>query len=240
MTDSRPPSVHPIVSKERWLEARRALLQREKALTRQRDELGAARRALPWTPVDAPYEFDTVDGRRTLCELFAGKSQLVIYHLMFAPEWEAACKSCSFWADNFNGIAVHLAHRDVALTAVSRAPLPKLEAFARRMGWTFPWVSSGCGRFNFDFGVSFSAEELHTGEIAYNYGTHPAHASEMPGISVFAKNEQGEVFHTYSAYARGIELVNGAYQLLDLVPKGRDEAGLPSSMSWVRLHDRYE
>ena len=231
---------HPVVSKARWLEARRALLEREKELTRQRDALGAARRALPWVRVEEPYTFDTVDGRRTLAQLFAGKSQLAVYHFMFAPEWEAGCKSCSFWADTFNGITTHLAARDVTFTAISRAPLEKLQTFARRMGWTFPWASSFESGFNYDFGVSFTPDELASGEPAYNFGREPPDATDMPGISVFVKDANERVYHTYSCYARGIDAMNAAYQYLDLVPKGRDEDTLDFSMAWVRHHDRYE
>jgi predicted dithiol-disulfide oxidoreductase (DUF899 family) len=240
MNDSHPFEDHPVVSRARWIEARKALLSQEKQLTRQRDALSALRRALPWVRVEEPYTFDTADGVRTLPELFSGRSQLVIYHFMFAPDWEAGCKSCSFWADNFNGITAHLLHRDVRLMAVSRAPSSKLASFARRMGWTFPWASSINSRFNFDFGVSFTAEEAASGEIAYNYGRHEAHTTEMPGISVFAKDASGTVFHTYSCFGRGIDMMNGAYQYLDLVPKGRDEEGLPHTMAWVRLHDEYK
>ena len=240
MQDTRAFEDHSIVSRSTWLEARRALLAREKELTRQRDELSAARRALPWVRVEEAYQFDTVEGSRTLAELFGGKSQLLMYHLMFGPESEAACKSCSFWADNFNGITAHLAQRDVRMIAVSRGPVPKLQTFARRMGWSFPWVSSLGSRFNFDFGVSFTPEELSTGQIAYNYGKHGAHTSEMPGISVFARDAGGNVFHTYSCYSRGIEAMNGAYQYLDLLPRGRDEEGLPFPMAWLRHHDQYE
>jgi predicted dithiol-disulfide oxidoreductase (DUF899 family) len=240
MNDTRRFADHPIVSKARWLEARRALLEREKELTRQRDALGAARRALPWVRVEEPYGFETVDGRRTLAQLFAGRSQLAIYHFMFAPEWEAGCKSCSFWADTFNGITSHLAARDVTFAAISRAPLAKLQAFARRMGWTFPWASSFESRFNYDFGVSFAPDELASGAKLYNYAGEPPDCTDMPGISVFVKDASERVYHTYSCYARGIDAMNAAYQYLDLVPKGRDEDALDFSMAWVRHHDRYE
>jgi predicted dithiol-disulfide oxidoreductase (DUF899 family) len=240
MNDSHRFEDHPIVSRADWLAARKALLFQEKEFTRQREALNAVRRALPWVRVDEPYTFDTPDGTRTLAELFSGRSQLVIYHFMFAPDWEAGCKSCSFWADNFNGITDHLAHRDVTLMAVSRAPCSKLQSFARRMGWSFPWASSINSRFNFDFGVSFTPEEAASGQIAYNYARHEAHTTEMPGISVFAKDASGHLFHTYSCFGRGIDMVNGAYQYLDLVPKGRDEDGLPHTMAWVRLRDQYQ
>jgi predicted dithiol-disulfide oxidoreductase (DUF899 family) len=240
MQDPHRFADHPIVSRERWIEARRALLSRERALTRLKDELGAARRALPWVRVEEPYAFDTPEGRRTLSELFAGRSQLVIYHFMFAPDWETGCKSCSFWADNFNGITAHLARRDVTMMAVSRAPSPKLQAFAQRLGWTFPWASSQSSRFNFDFGVSFTPEEAASGALTYNYGLNRPESTDMPGVSVFAKGDHDQVFHTYSCFARGIDILNVAYQYLDLVPKGRDEEGLPHPMAWVKLRDQYE
>ncbi|MBZ4398902.1 thioredoxin family protein [Myxococcus faecalis] len=226
-------------SRSEWLSARKALLAKEKALTRMHDELSAERRALPWLRVTEPYTFDTPDGAKTLSQLFEGHSQLVVYHFMFAPEWEVGCKSCSFWADSFNGAVEHLAQRDVRFTAVSRAPLPKLQAFQRRMGWTFSWVSSQASRFNFDFNVSFRPETLASGEAVYNYGPLGESNTEMPGFSVFAKDARGDVFHTYGTYGRGIEVANAAYQLLDISPKGRDEDGLSFSMSWVRLRDQY-
>ena len=227
-----------IVSREQWLESRRRLLAEEKELTQARDRLSERRRELPWTLVEKKYAFDSEQGPKTLAELFAGKSQLVVYHFMFGPDAEAPCKSCSFWADHYSGMVPHLAARDVAFTAISRAPLAKLEGFARRMGWTFPWVSSNGSDFNYDYGVSFSREQLATGTIPYNYGSHRAHGTEMPGISVFYR-EADAVFHTYSCYARGIELLNASYQALDLVPKGRAESDLPFSMAWVRFHDDY-
>ena len=229
---------HQIVSRDAWVEARRALLAEEKAFTAARDRLAERRRALPWVRVDKPYGFDTADGRKSLADLFAGRGQLVVYHFMFDPSWEAGCKSCSFWADQFDGIAVHLAQRDVALAAVARAPLPQLDAFRRRMGWRFPLVSSFGGDFNHDFQVSFSAEELQRGVVTYNYAQRPMQSPEMPGISVFLR-DGGQVFHTYSAYARGLDMLNATYQLLDLVPKGRDETGLSYPMAWVRHHDAY-
>jgi predicted dithiol-disulfide oxidoreductase (DUF899 family) len=232
-----PPA---IVSRDQWLAARRALLAKEKAFTRQRDALSAERHALPWVRVAKDYVFGTQGGRRSLAALFAGRSQLVVYHFMFGPEWREGCKSCSFWADNFNGIVTHLRHRDVTLIAVSRAPLERLEAFHRRMGWTFEWVSSLGSDFNRDFHVSFTPEELATGAVDYNYELRPFPADEAPGISVFCRNARGEVFHTYSCYARGLDMLNGAYHYLDLVPKGRDEAGQPYTMAWLRHHDRYE
>jgi predicted dithiol-disulfide oxidoreductase (DUF899 family) len=230
---------HAIVSREEWIAARKELLAREKDFTRQRDELSQARRQLPWQRVDKGYVFHAESGPRTLAELFGDKRQLVVYHLMFGPDWEQACKSCSFWADHFNGIVAHLAARDVQLMAISRAPLPKLQAYARRLGWTFPWVSSSETDFNFDYGVSFRPEDKAGGRLPYNYDLVARDASEQPGISVFVKGDDGEVFHTYSCYARGIEAVNATYGFLDLVPLGRDEAGLPMPMSWVQRRDEY-
>ncbi len=231
---------HPVVSREKWLEARRALLAREKQLTRLRDELSEQRRALPWVRVEKPYLFDAEQGKRTLADLFDGRSQLLVYHFMFPASWEAGCKSCSFWADGYDGIAVHLRQRDVALVAVSKAPLEKLLAFRRRMGWSFPWVSSAQGDFNRDFGVSFTPEEIASRRPLYNFGTTPFGVEEAPGVSVFARDAAGNLFHTYSCYSRGLDTLNPAYQLLDLVPKGRDEDGLPHPMAWLRLHDSYE
>ena len=227
-----------VVSPEVWLAARKALLAKEKELTRARDRLSAERRALPWVEVDKEYKFDGPDGTETLSDLFGGRSQLLIYHFMFGPDWAEGCPSCSFWADNYNGIVVHLEHRDVSLVAVSRAPLDKLEDYKRRMGWNFKWVSSlGCD-FNRDYHVSFTPEEQKT--AVYNYEAAGFGSSEAPGVSVFAKGEDGAVYHTYSCYARGLDTLNGTYQLLDLVPKGRDEQDLKHPMAWVRRHDKYE
>lgn len=231
---------HPVVAREAFLAARKALLAKEKALTKLRDEVTAARRALPWGRVEKPYAFDTPSGRRTLAELFGQHSQLLVYHFMFGPDWQEGCKSCSFWADNFDGIVEHLAARDVALVAVSRGPLDRLLAFRQRMGWRFPWVSSEPSAFNLDYGVSFTREQLDAGAVEYNFAPLQTSMSELPGVSVFTKDAAGAVFHTYSCYARGLDALNGAYQLLDLVPKGRDEAGLSFPMAWVRHRDRYE
>jgi predicted dithiol-disulfide oxidoreductase (DUF899 family) len=228
------------VSREEWLVARRTHLAREKAFTKLRDELSAERRALPWVKVDKPYRFEGPKGGCALADLFGRRSQLIVYHFMFGPDWAEGCPSCSFWADNFNGIGVHLAHRDIALVAVSRAPLAKLTAYAQRMGWAFAWYSSLGSDFNFDYGVSFTEQQKASGALLYNYGTLPAGVLELPGISVFAKGDDGTVFHTYSCYARGLDMVNGAYHYMDLAPKGRDEDALQYSMQWVRRHDRYE
>jgi predicted dithiol-disulfide oxidoreductase (DUF899 family) len=227
-----------VVSHEEWLRARRELLAAEKEFTRQRDALTRRRMAMPWERVEKSYRFEGRNGALSLADLFDGRSQLIVYHFMLGPDWEEGCKSCSFWADSFDGIPIHLNHRDVTFTAVSRAPLVKIEAYKQRMGWSFPWVSSYGGDFNYDFRVSFTEEQLAAGKVDYNYGLVEGE-EELPGISVFYKNERGEVFHTYSCYARGIDMVNGAYQFLDLAPKGRDEDGLEFSMEWVRLHDQY-
>ncbi len=229
---------HAVVSHEEWLKARTALLEREKEFTRQRDELGRARRELPWERVEQEYVFETTEGSRTLAQLFEGRSQLVVYHFMFAPEWDEGCPHCSFWADNFDPIVVHLNHRDVTMVACSRAPLAKLEAFGKRMGWGFRWVSSGGSDFNYDYGVSFRPEEVERKAGFYNYRTGPV-GSDREGVSVFYKDASGALFHTYSAYARGIDLVNTAYNYLDLVPKGRDEEKEEWVQAWVRYHDRY-
>ena len=228
-----------IVSSAEWIEARKQLLAEEKEFNRLRDRLSQRRRDLPWESVAKEYTFDGPNGRRTLAELFDGRSQLIVYHFMFAPEWEEGCKSCSFWADNFNGIGSHLNHRDVTLLAISRAPLAKLTGYARRMGWSFPWYSSAGSDFNFDCQVSFTPQQLAAGAV-YNYAALPYNMSDLVGISVFAKNEAGEVFHTYSTYARGVDMLNGAYHYLDLVPKGRDEGGLKYGMEWLRRHDQYD
>jgi predicted dithiol-disulfide oxidoreductase (DUF899 family) len=228
-----------IVSREEWLEARRAHLASEKELTRQRDALAAERRGLPWVRLDRTYPFEGPGGPTTLADLFAGRSQLVVYHFMLGPGWEEGCKSCSFWADNYQGAVVHLAARDVTLAAVSRAPFAEIEAFRRRMGWSFPWVSSHGSDFNYDFGVSFTPEQREGEQPNYNFGTLHFAGEEAPGLSVFARGDDGAVYHTYSTYARGLDVFNGTYQLLDLVPKGRDEEGLDYSMAWVRHHDRY-
>jgi predicted dithiol-disulfide oxidoreductase (DUF899 family) len=227
-----------VVSHEQWLKARLELLAAEKEFTRQRDALTRRRMAMPWERVEKSYRFEGPNGALSLADLFDGRSQLIVYHFMLGPDWEEGCKSCSFWADSFDGIPIHLNHRDVTFTAISRAPLAKIEAYRQRMGWSFPWVSSYGSDFNYDFHVSFTEEQLAAGKVDYNY--HLVEGDEeLPGISVFYKNERGEVFHTYSCYERGIDMVNGAYQFLDLAPKGRDEDGLEFSMEWVRRHDQY-
>ena len=236
---------HQIASHEEWLAARKQLLAEEKEFTRLRDRLSQRRRDLPWEAVEKEYVFEGPNGRQSLADLFDGRDQLVVYHAMFDPataspstSWteDAACLACSFWADNFNGITVHLNHRDVTMIAVSRAPYEKIAAYKQRMGWTFPWVSSGKNDFNFDYKVSFTAQEVaEKGD--YNY-TLQGVGLEMPGVSVFIKDAAGKIFHTYSTYARGLDMVNVAYHYLDLVPKGRDEGD--RGESWIRRHDEYE
>ncbi len=238
-TGRTPGPAHPVVSKEEWLRARVALLAREKDLTRQRDELSRQRRELPWVRVEKTYRFAGPKGTEALADLFRGRSQLVVYHFMFGPDWEEGCPSCSLLCDHVDGALVHLEHRDVTLTAVSRAPFPKIEAFKRRMGWRFPWVSSHGSDFNYDFHVSATDEEKRGGKVYYNYRTEDFLVEDLPGISVFLKDADGRIYHTYSAYARGGEPLIGAYAWLDLVPKGRDEEGLAFTMAWVRHHDRY-
>lgn len=228
---------NPIASREQWLQARLRLLEKEKQLTRLRDELSAERRALPWLRVDRSYTFAGPDGPRTLPELFGGHGQLLVYHFMFAPDWDAGCRGCSFWADGFDRMVPHLAARDVQLVAISRGPLAKLRAYASRLGWTFPWYSSGDGDFNYDFEVSFRAADVARGAARYNYAPFSGDGTDRPGVSVFARDERGAVYHTYGAFARGIDAFNPAYQYLDLVPKGRDEAGLPMPASWWRRRD---
>jgi predicted dithiol-disulfide oxidoreductase (DUF899 family) len=230
---------HKIVSREKWTSARKALLAKEKEFTRARDRLCAERRTLPWVKVDKAYVFDTPDGKKTLAELFDGRSQLIVYHFMLGPEWDEGCPSCSFLADHFDGANMHLAQRDVTFIAISRAPLAEIEAFKRRMGWHFPWASSFGNDFNFDYHVSFAEDQVGK-DGDYNYEQQEIVSDEMPGASVFYKDADGTVFHTYSAYARGLDILLGAYNFLDLTPKGRNEAELPWTMAWVRHHDKYE
>ncbi len=227
---------HPIVSQERWIAERKKLLAREKELTRLRDQVASERRALPWVRIDKVYTFATPEGACTLAELFAARRQLMVQHFMLAPGWEEGCPSCSFMADHTDGMNVHLAHRDLTFVAISRAPLAEIERFRRRMGWSFKWVSSFGSDFNHDFHVSFMPQEKQ-GQVYYNYAMQPFECEELPGISVFYKDDAGAVFHTYSAYRRGVEAMMGTYTLLDLTPKGRDERD--GAMHWVRHHDRY-
>jgi predicted dithiol-disulfide oxidoreductase (DUF899 family) len=232
---------HRIVSREEWIGVRKAHLAREKEFTRLRDQLSAERRELPWVKVEKNYVFDGPNGKETLADLFAGRGQLLVYHFMLGPEWEAGCKSCSFLADHIDGSVIHLAHRDVTFVVVSRAPLSKIAAYKQRMGWRFKWVSSFGSDFNSDYHVSFTQDDLAKGKTYYNYELRESPSEgEAPGVSVFYKDEAGAIFHTYSAYARGLDMLVGAYNYLDLVPKGRDESGLSFTMDWVRRHDEYE
>jgi len=231
---------HNTVSRDEWLKARQDLLAKEKAHLKAHDALARERRALPWVKVDKDYVFDGPNGKATLADLFKGRSQLVVQHFMFAPDWSEGCKSCSFWADGFERMMPHLAARDTTLVAVSRAPLSKLEAFKRRMGWTFDWLSSAEGDFNYDFAVSFTPQQIKSGDKVYNFGTSGFGIEEAPGISVFYRDEAGNIFHTYSCFARGLDMMNAAYHYLDLTPLGRHEEGLPYPMDWVRLRDQYQ
>ena len=228
---------HKVVTSDEWIEARKQLLIKEKEFTHLRDQLNQLRRELPWEAVSKQYVFDGPDGKQTLAELFDGRSQLVVYHFMFGPQWEAGCPHCSHWADSFNGIIVHLNHRDVSMVAVSRAPYSNLAAYKKRMGWTFKWVSSSGTDFNFDYRVSFTPEEIAGKKTFYNYAIQEQDSPEREGVSVFFKDTAGRMFHTYSTYARGIDLLSVDYNYLDLVPKGRDENG--RGPFWVRRHDEY-
>jgi predicted dithiol-disulfide oxidoreductase (DUF899 family) len=229
---------HIIVSQDKWLEARRDLLAAEKDLTRRGDQVAELRRQLPWVKVEKHYVFEGPDGHQTLAELFDGRSQLIVQHFMLAPGWEQGCKSCSYMADHNDGMIPHLNGRDVTFVAISRAPYEEIVRFRRRMGWNFKWLSSNGGSFNYDFRVSFTPDEVARGAQAYNYGTMSAGNDELPGVSVFVRDEAGAVFHTYSTYGRGVEVMMGTYRMLDLTPKGRDDYG--RAMHWVRHHDRYE
>lgn len=233
------PDARKIVSREEWLAARKALLAREKAETRLRDEVAAARAALPWVKVEKDYVFETPQGKKSLAELFGTRSQLVVYHFMLGPGWEAGCPGCSFLCDHLDGTLPHLNNHDVTLVAVSRAPLAEIERYKKRMGWKFPWVSSSGSDFNYDYRVSFTPEELASGAVFYNFTETPAENAndELPGLSCFYRDEAGDVFHTYSVYARGPEPLIGTYMILDLAPLGRNEEG---TMNWMRRHDEYE
>ena len=230
---------HNVVSSNEWLEARKMLLKKEKEFTMLRDQLSQERRNLPWVAVDKEYTFEGPKGKETLSELFDGRGQLIVYHFMFDPSWDAGCPSCSFWADNFNGIIVHLNQRDVTMVAVSKAPYNKLAQYEKRMGWNFKWVSSYDTDFNFDYNVSFRPEEVAKKEGMYNFTIQDPLTTQREGVSVFCKDPEANIFHTYSAYARGIDILNVAYHYLDLVPKGRDEANNEFRQFWVRRHDEY-
>ena len=231
---------HSTVTTSEWLAARKELLAEEKRLTRQMDAVSAKRRALPWVKIEKDYQFDSRRGRVSLAELFAGRSQLVIQHFMLGPGWDEGCPSCSYMADHTDGMLPHLAARDVTMKAVSRAPLAEIEVFKKRMGWGFEWVSSNGSDFNHDFHVSFTEKEVESGKVDYNYTKQPFGGTEAPGISVFHQAADGLIYHTYSVYGRGVELMMGTYRILDLTPKGRDEDKLERSMEWVRYHDSYD
>lgn len=231
---------HEVVSHTEWIETRKKFLAQEKEFTRLRDELSRQRRELPWERVTKPYTFEGPGGQETFADLFDGRSQLVIYHFMLGPGWSEGCRSCSYLADHFDGMKMHLAHRDVTFVVVSHAPYAEIAAFKERMGWKFHWVSSYGTDFNFDYNVSFSEEQRAKGGVVYNYAQTEFPSEEAPGASVFTKDEGGAIYHTYSAYARGLDILVGTYNVLDLVPKGRDEAGLSFAMAWVRHHDKYE
>jgi predicted dithiol-disulfide oxidoreductase (DUF899 family) len=230
---------HNIVSQDEWLTARKALLAKEKEFTKARDALSAERRSLPWVKIDKSYVFDTANGKQSLADLFEGRSQLMVYHFMLGPGWKGGCPSCSFLADHFDGVAIHLAQRDVTFVVVSRAPLAEIQAYQKRMGWKFKWVSSSGTDFNFDFNVSFEKDEMEKGRATYNFTTDKPNSEEMPGLSAFIK-DNGAIYRTYSTYARGLDILVGAYNFLDMAPKGRDEDKLPWTMAWVRRHDEYQ
>jgi predicted dithiol-disulfide oxidoreductase (DUF899 family) len=230
---------HQVVSPKAWLTARKRLLVREKKFSKLRDQLNRERRQLPWVKVEKEYVFDTLRGRKTLVQLFDGKSQLVVYHFMFGPGWEEGCAHCSFWADHYDSVNHHLGARDTTLAVVSRAPLKELLPFKKRMGWRFDWVSSSGSDFNFDFDVSFTRGQVRSGKLFYNYGTMPGIAEEREGVSAFYQDKQGDIYHTYSTYARGIDLLNTTYNFLDLTAKGRDEHP-DRPQDWVRYHDQYK
>ncbi|HTJ78943.1 MAG TPA: thioredoxin family protein [Rariglobus sp.] len=240
MKTTECPASHRIVSREEWTTARQKFLAKEKEFTRLRDQLSRERRELPWVKVDRAYTFESTDGKRSLADLFEGRGQLVVYHFMFGPGWEEGCRGCSYVADHFDGCLPHLHARDVSLAVVSRAPLAELLPFKRRMGWKFPWVSSAGNDFNRDHHVSWTADELAEGKVYYNYAFRETPMEEMPGLSVFARGADGAIYHTYSTYSRGLDILLGTYNLIDLTPKGRDEAGFEMPMEWLRYHDRYE
>ena len=231
--------VHEVVPRDEWMERRRELLAREKEFTRARDELSRRRRDLPWVKVEKRYLFDGPNGSESLSDLFDGRNQLIVYHFMYPPDWEEGCLHCSFWADHYDGMQVHLNHRDVTFAVISRAPIAKISEFQQRMGWKFKWLSSFHTDFNYDFGASFTPQDVESGAKVYNAGTMEPGMSDREGASVFYKDDTGAIFHTYSTYARGIDMLNTTYQWLDLVPKGRDEDP-DDSQGWVRHHDRYD
>ena len=235
------PEAHKVVTPAEWVAARKDLLKKEKEFSRLRDELSQQRRELPWEKVVKKYVFDGADGKETLADLFAGRSQLLVYHFMLGPGWKEGCPSCSFISDSIDSTTMHLAHRDVTFVVISHATLPEIEAFKKRMGWQFKWLSSFDSDFNYDYQVSLSKDErTKGGKVYYNYELTDFPSDERPGLSVFYKNSAGDVFHTYSTYARGLDTLLPTYNYLDMVPKGRDEDGLAHTMAWVRHHDRYD
>jgi predicted dithiol-disulfide oxidoreductase (DUF899 family) len=232
---------HPVVSHDEWVKARAKFLQEEKKFTKLRDELNERRRELPWEKVEKAYSFDGPDGKETLSDLFGGKGQLIFWHFMYGPDWKEGCSHCSCWADTFNAVAVHLRARDTIMAAVSMAPLTKIEAFKKRMGWTFKWVSAANTDFNYDFQASATPEELKAGKVLYNYREIKPFSDQLHGCSAFIKDDKGDVYHTYSTYARGVEALNGAFHYLDITAKGRDEDWSKGDTShWIRHHDKYE
>lgn len=232
--------MHKIVTHKQWIAARKSFLRKEKAFTRKRDHLSAQRRALPWEKVETIYTFHASRGNVTLHDLFENHPQLIVYHFMFGHDWEEGCPGCSYLADHFDGMLPHLHARNTAFSVISHAPLEKILPFKDRMGWHFPWVSSFGSAFNHDFNVSFSREEMQAGKVYYNYEKQEFPSEEAPGLSVFFKNKDGEIFHTYSTYGRGLDILVGTYNYLDLTPLGRDEAKLERPMQWLRHHDRYD
>ncbi len=231
---------HEVVSHAEWIEARRQFLAKEKEFTRLRDELSRQRRELPWELVEKPYVFEGSRGKETLADLFDHRGQLIVYHFMLGPGWAEGCKSCSYLADHFDGMTIHLAHRDVTFAVISRAPYAEIEAFKKRMGWRFHWVSSFGTDFNFDYGVSFTPEQRAQDKVRYNYEMTHFPSEEGPGASAFYLDPGGAIYHTYSTYARGLDILVGTYNFLDIAPKGRDEQGLAHTLAWVRHHDKYE
>jgi predicted dithiol-disulfide oxidoreductase (DUF899 family) len=230
---------HQVVAREAWIKARKELLAKEKEFTKLRDELSQKRRDLPWEAVAKEYVFEGPAGKETLAELFGESSQLIVYHFMFNPAWEAGCPHCSFWADNFDHLPIHLKQRDISFVAIGRAPHAKLEAYRQRMGWSFKWLSSFGSDFNYDYFASFTPDEIANGAAHWNYEQGKPFGEDAVGISVFTKDNAGKIFHTYSTYARGVDMLNGAYHYIDLTPKGRDEAGHDNAQFWVRRHDEY-
>jgi predicted dithiol-disulfide oxidoreductase (DUF899 family) len=234
------PEISRVVSPSEWLQARQELLRKEKEFTRLRDELSRQRREMPWEKIEKKYVFDAPNGKQSLADLFGGRHQLIVYHFMLGPGWKEGCPSCSYLADHFDGMTIHLAHRDTTFAVIARATLSEIEAFQKRMGWKFKWLSSSGTDFNFDYHVSFTKEQQAKGKVEYNYDQIEFPSEEAPGLSVFYKNDAGEIFHTYSSYARGLDMLVGTYNFLDHTPKGRDEDGLAHTMAWVRHHDKYE